>query len=105
MVALLVILAVLSIVGASTAVGSGAWLPRTAPARLGTVAGLLAGLATVSFQLAAQRGLLPIAAVLTGLYPAVTVALAAVALRERISPPQRVGLGLAAATVTLVAAG
>jgi len=99
------VVAVLAIIGASTAVASGAWLPRTAPARLGAVAGVLGGLATVSFQLAAQRGLLAIAGVLAALYPAVTVALAAVALRERISPRRGVGLALAAAAVTLVAAG
>jgi drug/metabolite transporter (DMT)-like permease len=99
------VVAVLAIVGASTAVAAGAWWPRTAPAWLGAVAGVLGGLATVLFQLAAQRGLLTIAGVLTALYPAVTVALAAVALRERISLPQGVGLALAAATVTLVAAG
>lgn len=99
------VVAVVAIIVTATVVAPGAWVPRTRPARLGAVAGVLAGVATLAFQLAAQNGLLTVAGVLTALYPAVTVVMAATALRERIAPPQRVGLALAAATVTLVAAG
>jgi drug/metabolite transporter (DMT)-like permease len=81
------------------------WLPRDRYSRLGAVAGLLAGIATVSFQFAVQRGLLTIAGVVASLYPAVTVLLAAVVLRERIRRAQRAGLVLATAAVVLIAWG
>jgi uncharacterized membrane protein len=84
---------------------SAPWLPRDRFSRLGAVAGVLAGVATVSFQLAAQRGLLSLAGVLTSLYPAVTVLLAATVLRERIGRAQGVGLALAATAVALIASG
>ncbi len=76
---------------------SAPWLPRDRYSRLGAVAGLLAGIATVCFQLAVQRGLLTIAGAVASLYPAVTVLLAAAILREGIDRTQGVGLGLAAA--------
>lgn len=84
---------------------SAPWIPRDRFSRFGTVAGLLAGIATVCFQLAVQYGLLTIAAVLTSLYPAVTVLLAAMVLRERIERAQGVGLTLAATAVALIASG
>lgn len=94
----------LAIVLAATA-RSQSWVPRERFARLGAVAGVLAGIASVCFQLAAQIGPLSIAGVLTSLYPAGTVLLAAVFLRERIARTQGVGLALAAAAVTLIASG
>ena len=54
---------------------SARWVPRDRFSRLGIVAGLLAGTATICFQLAVQSGMLTIAAVLTSLYPAITVLL------------------------------
>jgi drug/metabolite transporter (DMT)-like permease len=93
-----------SIVAGATAL-SAPWWPRDRASRLGAIAGLLAGIATVTFQLAAQRGLLTIAGVLTSLYPAVTVLLAATLLRERIGHAQGVGLALAVGAVTLIAVG
>ena len=62
-------------------------------------------MATVLFQLATQSGLLTIASVLSSLYPAFTVLLAVLVLREHIHRGQAVGLGLAGAAVTLVALG
>lgn len=84
---------------------SAPWRPRDRPARLGAVAGVLAGAATLCFQLAAQRGLLSLASVLASLYPAVTVVLAAAVLRERVGRAQAAGLALAAAAVGLIAGG
>jgi len=84
---------------------SGSWLPRDRFSRLGAVAGLLAGIATVCFQLAVRYGLLSLAAVVTSLYPAVTVLLAALILRERIGRAQGVGLALALMAIALIASG
>jgi drug/metabolite transporter (DMT)-like permease len=81
------------------------WLPRDRHSALAVTAGLLAGAATVCFQLAAQIGLLTIAGVLASLYPAITVLLAAAILRERIHLAQGLGLALAALAVGLIAAG
>jgi drug/metabolite transporter (DMT)-like permease len=84
---------------------SAPWWPRDRFGRLGAVAGLLAGIATIAFQLAAQRGLLTIAGVVTSLYPAFTVLLAATVLRERIERAQGIGLAVAAVAVALIAGG
>ena len=84
---------------------SSPWVPRDRFSRMGVFAGLLAGIATICFQLATQSGLLTIAGVLTSLYPAVTVVMAAALLRERVRPLQSVGLLLAGASVVLIAVG
>jgi drug/metabolite transporter (DMT)-like permease len=59
--------------------------------------------ATVLYLAAIDIGPLAIAAVLTALYPVVTVVLAAIVLRERISPLHGLGIGLAAAAIILIA--
>jgi drug/metabolite transporter (DMT)-like permease len=84
---------------------SAPWIPRDRFSRLGIVAGLFAGTATICFQLAAQSGMLTIAAVVASLYPAVTVLLAALVLSERVGRAQGYGLALAAAAVALIASG
>ncbi len=81
------------------------WLPRYRGEAAASIAGLLGALATSLFLLSTQSGLLTVAAVLTSLYPASTVLLAALVLHERIHRSQGVGLLLAGAAVALVAAG
>jgi len=98
------VVSVASIVIGATMLSS-PWVPRDRYSRLGGFAGLLAGIATICFQLATQSGLLTIAGVLTSLYPAVTVVMAAALLRERVRPLQSVGLLLAGASVVLIAVG
>jgi drug/metabolite transporter (DMT)-like permease len=72
----------------------------------GAVAGgLISSTATLLYQLAVYGELVSVAAVLTSLYPAVTVALAAVVLHERVTRTQSAGLVLAAAAVVLIAQG
>jgi drug/metabolite transporter (DMT)-like permease len=69
---------------------------------------LAAGLADMSanalFALASQRGLLSVVAVLGSLFPIVTVVLAHVVLRERITPLQRFGVAVALVGVAVVSA-
>ena len=67
--------------------------------------GVISAAAIVAFHLSTQEGLLSIVAVLTALYPAVTVALAATLLREPVTRRQLVGLGLAAIAVVLIVIG
>jgi drug/metabolite transporter (DMT)-like permease len=98
------VVSVMAIVIGAMAVSS-PWMPRERRSWLGSVAGLLAGTATVCFQLAVQRGLLTIAGVVTSLYPAVTVLLAAAVLGESIHRTQRLGLALATSAVVLIASG
>ncbi len=67
-------------------------------------AGALDATANVSYVLATRAGLFGPAVVLTSLYPAVTVLLARLALRERMRPTQQAGLLLAAVGIALIAA-
>ncbi len=82
-----------------------AWVPRDRAAVQALGVGVLGTAATAFFLLATQTGLLTVAAVLSSLYPATTVLLAAVVLHERIGGTQGVGLVLAVLAVGLVAAG
>lgn len=66
------------------------------------VAGVCDAGANFFFLLASRHGLLSVASVLTALYPAITVLLAMGLLREHATGTQRLGLGLAAASVVLI---
>jgi uncharacterized membrane protein len=98
------VVSVLAIVLTATALGV-AWVPRATSELWGLAAGLLASAAQLAFLLATQTGLLAISAVLTSLYPAVTILLAALVLKEKVHQVQGVGLALCAVAVGLVAAG
>jgi drug/metabolite transporter (DMT)-like permease len=67
---------------------------------------VLAGLGdlggNVFFLLANEQDALSVAVVLSSLYPVVTTVLAAVFLRERLRPPQLLGIALAVAAVVLI---
>jgi drug/metabolite transporter (DMT)-like permease len=75
-------------------------VPRTLTITL--LAGACDALANMFFLLASRAGLLSLASVLTSLYPAMTVLLAVLVLREHTSRTQRIGLALAAASVVLI---
>lgn len=83
----------------------GSWVPREPAARWGVLTGSLSVLAVLAFLLAAQQGLLAVAAVLTSLYPATTVLLAALLLHERVHRTQGLGLLLCGVTVVCAALG
>lgn len=81
------------------------WLPRQRRAALGLSSGVLAAVATWLFMVASRGSHLTVASVVVSLYPAFTVVLAALLLRERVYRTQGVGLVLCASSVVLVAAG
>jgi drug/metabolite transporter (DMT)-like permease len=80
---------------------------RLAPGTRRTVAaaGVLDLTANALYLLAATRGLLSVVSVLGSLYPASTVVLAVVVLRERLSRSQLAGVVLAGTAVALIAVG
>ena len=61
--------------------------------------------ANVFYLLATRFGLLTLVAVLTSMYPAVTVLLARIFLKERMMKVQLVGLTLAGAAIAMIVAG
>jgi uncharacterized membrane protein len=65
-------------------------------------AGLLDVFGSVAFVRASELGRLDTVVVLSSLYPAVTVLLAIVVLRERITPWKAVGVCLAIVAVPLI---
>lgn len=79
--------------------------PTGTPLRLAVLAALLDAGANVAMLLAVQSSYLSLAGVLMSLYPAATVLLAIVVLRERVTRWQVVGMALALAAVAMIAAG
>ncbi len=77
--------------------------PSPRSLRLIFSAGALDMSANVLYVMATRHGLLAIVAVLTSLYPASTVFLARIVLRERLAPLQWLGIAFAAAGVVLIA--
>lgn len=73
----------------------GAW-------RAGFPAGLISGVANLLYLAATGAGQLAVVAVVTALYPAVTVLLARLALHERWNRPQVIGLLASAAAVAAI---
>lgn len=73
------------------------------PVAIAVLAGVLDSIANLTFLLATRQGHLVLVAVVTALYPAATVLLARVLLRERLRQVQLAGLAGAAAAVGLLA--
>lgn len=82
----------------------GEWRAPGSSLRLAIVAGLLDMAANGMYLLATRQGELAISALLASQYPAVTVLLSMGFLGERLRARQLVGVGLALASVALIAA-
>jgi len=78
--------------------------PASAP-RLALFGGLSLGVADATLTTALQRGPLTVASVLGNLYPLVTIVLGVALLGERVHRWHAVGIALALAGVTMIAAG
>jgi uncharacterized membrane protein len=80
-------------------------LPEADGGRLAAIAGITGGPGTVLYFVATHHGLLAVVAVLSSLYPAVTIMLARLFVGERLTTVRLAGLSLAAASVALIAVG
>jgi drug/metabolite transporter (DMT)-like permease len=80
-------------------------LPSGKPLKLALAAALLDIVANVTMLLALHSWLLSLASILISLYPAATVLLAMLVLRERVTRWQGVGMLMAMGSVALIAAG
>jgi len=80
-------------------------VPSGQPLKLAVLAAFLDVGANIAMLLALQASLLSLAGVLMSLYPAATVLLAIVLLRERVTRAQVVGMVLALAAVAMITAG
>jgi drug/metabolite transporter (DMT)-like permease len=80
-------------------------LPPPGARRLSVMTGVIGAAGTTMFFLATHHGLLAVTAVITALYPAVTIVLARVVSGERLTGLRIIGLSLAAVSVALIAAG
>lgn len=78
--------------------------PGVAIAPLVALAGVLNALGTAFFVLAAQSGRLDVAAILSSLYPAATIGLSILVLRERIIRVQAIGILLVLLAIPLISA-
>jgi drug/metabolite transporter (DMT)-like permease len=79
------------------------WAPARSAAPLGLLSGALDAGGNAFFILATQVGRLDVAAVLSSMYPASTVLLAAALLRERVGWAQGAGIVAVLAAIALIA--
>ena len=80
-------------------------LPRSESRPIVIGGGALDMLANVLYLLAVRQGPLSIVATLTSLYPASTILLARVVLRERLRLVQQAGVACAALAIVLIVSG
>jgi drug/metabolite transporter (DMT)-like permease len=93
---------------AASAAGGGARglrLPDRRARLLAVITGVAGAAGAILFFFATHQGFLAVTAVLTSLYPAVTIVLARTVLGERLTALRLAGLALAGACVSLIAIG
>ncbi len=77
--------------------------PRPSRHPIGVVTGIFDAGGNLFYMLAVQHTSLAVAAVLASMYPAATVSLSALVIREKVSRPQVAGIGLCLLSVGLMA--
>jgi drug/metabolite transporter (DMT)-like permease len=92
------------LVFAVAAMSNNLQLPTRTPLRLAVAAAVLDTCANITMLLAIQKWMLSLASILISLYPATTVILAIIVLRERLTRWQALGMILAAVSVSMIAA-
>lgn len=97
-------LAATAVVLGMSAMSNNLRLPRGKPMKMALTVALLDICANVTMLLALHTWLLSLASILISLYPAATVVLAMVVLRERVSRLQGVGMVMAMGSVAMIAA-
>jgi drug/metabolite transporter (DMT)-like permease len=85
--------------------GRGFRWPDARARRLAVITGVAGAAGAILFFFATHRGFLAVTAVLTSLYPAVTIVLARTVLGERLTGLRLAGLALAGVCVSLIAVG
>jgi drug/metabolite transporter (DMT)-like permease len=80
-------------------------LPGARSSWLAAITGVTGAVGTILYFFATHDGFLAVTAVLTSLYPAITIVLARTLLGERLTVLRLAGLTLAAACVALIAVG
>jgi drug/metabolite transporter (DMT)-like permease len=80
-------------------------LPGARSGWLAAITGAAGALGTILYFFATHDGFLAVTAVLTSLYPAITIVLARTLVGERLTTLRLAGLALAAACVALIAIG
>ena len=85
--------------------GFGCLLPRRPEMRLAAIAGALDATANALYFYASRHGMLSVVAVLASLYPASTIVLARLALRERVLPRRLAGMVVGLFAVAIISRG
>jgi len=95
----------IAVIGPAAAVTGNFRLPGARSGWLAAVTGAAGAIGTILYFFATHDGFLAVTAVLTSLYPAITIVLARTLLGERLTKLRLAGLALAAACVALIAVG